>query len=48
MNRSEDRQKAILSNAEEVLKIAEGFILEAPEQWSIFQPVWPGLLELMP
>jgi phosphatidylinositol dimannoside acyltransferase len=38
-----DREKEILVNAERVLKVAEGMIRQAPEQWSMFFPVWPGI-----
>jgi lauroyl/myristoyl acyltransferase len=26
---------------ERLLKIAEDFILQAPEQWAMFYPLWP-------
>lgn len=43
-----ERDEQTLSNAERVLEIAECFIRQAPEQWCIFQPVWPELLGEMP
>ncbi|SRR6266498_1391076 len=39
-----DREKAILRNAERVLKEAEYFIQQAPQQWNVPLPVWPELL----
>ena len=39
---------ANLRNAEKVLRRAEDFIRLAPEQWNMFLPVWPDLLEKMP
>jgi lauroyl/myristoyl acyltransferase len=38
----------ILRNAEKVLKQIEGFIRLAPQQWNMFLPVWPDLLEKVP
>jgi KDO2-lipid IV(A) lauroyltransferase len=43
-----DREKAILHNAEKVLKQAEEFIRLAPQQWNIPLPVWPQLLGNVP
>ena len=40
-----DREKGIMRNAERVLKEAEKFILQAPEQWSMSLPVWPDLMD---
>jgi hypothetical protein len=37
-----------VNNAEKVLMVAEGFIRRAPQQWAIFQPVWPDLLPQVP
>lgn len=37
-----------LRNAEKVLSIAEGFIRQAPGQWSVPLPVWPDLINLVP
>lgn len=42
-----DRDKEILLNAERVLKIAEGLIRQAPEQWSMFYPVWPESVRIV-
>jgi KDO2-lipid IV(A) lauroyltransferase len=43
-----DRHSEIVNNAEKVLMVAEGFIRRAPQQWAIFQPVWPDLLLQVP
>jgi phosphatidylinositol dimannoside acyltransferase len=43
MQKCSDHTKEILMNAERVLRVAEGMIRQAPEQWSMFFPVWPGI-----
>ena len=43
-----DRKMEMEHNAERVLSIAEDFIRQAPQQWAIFQPVWPEVQELVP
>ena len=43
-----DRNAEALQNAEKVLSVAEGFIRQAPQQWSISLPVWPETLDLVP
>lgn len=43
-----DRGREILFNAENVLKLAEGFIRLAPQQWNVPLPVWPELLGNVP
>jgi KDO2-lipid IV(A) lauroyltransferase len=43
-----DREKAILRNAEKVLRQAEGFIRLAPQQWNVPLPVWPQYLGNVP
>jgi phosphatidylinositol dimannoside acyltransferase len=43
-----DQGNGVLRNAEQVLGVAEKFILQAPEQWSISLPVWPDLLDSVP
>jgi len=43
-----NREIQTLQNAEGVLKIAEGFIRNAPQQWSMSLPVWPELLDKIP
>ena len=40
-----DRNEELLKNAEAACRIAEGFILQAPEQWSMSFPVWPEALD---
>jgi lauroyl/myristoyl acyltransferase len=48
MDHHSDKIAAITHNAEKVLKVAEGFIEQAPYQWVMFYPVWPSALEMMP
>ncbi len=43
-----DRDTEALQNAERVLRIAEGYIREAPAQWSVSLPVWPEMLGRVP
>jgi lauroyl/myristoyl acyltransferase len=43
-----DHENGIVRNAERVLKEAERFILQAPEQWNMSLPVWPDLMEDVP
>jgi len=43
-----DRHAQVVHNAERVLAVAEDFIRQAPCQWSMFYPVWPGALEELP
>jgi KDO2-lipid IV(A) lauroyltransferase len=43
-----DRDLEALQNGEKVLRIAEQFIRQAPEQWSVPLPVWPDTLDLVP
>jgi lauroyl/myristoyl acyltransferase len=43
-----DKNQEYLENAETLLKEAEKMIQVAPEQWSMFYPVWPWALESMP
>jgi lauroyl/myristoyl acyltransferase len=38
----------ILQNAEKVIKQMEDFIRLAPQQWNMFLPVWPDMLERVP
>jgi KDO2-lipid IV(A) lauroyltransferase len=44
MEHDPDRETEILRNAERVLKEAEDFIRQAPQQWNVPLPVWPELL----
>lgn len=48
MEPDDDPVNEIEKNAEKVLKAAEPFIREHPEQWSMTYPVWPFALEEMP
>jgi lauroyl/myristoyl acyltransferase len=43
-----DRTTEEVQNAEKVLGVAERFIRQAPQQWSISLPVWPEALNLVP
>lgn len=43
-----DRQSEIIINTERVLQIAEGFVRQAPHQWSMTHPVWPEALDEVP
>ena len=38
----------IVRNTERVLKEAERFILQTPEQWNMSLPVWPDLIDSVP
>ncbi len=44
----ENKDMEFIANAEMVLRKAQRFISAAPEQWSMFYPVWPWALEKMP
>jgi KDO2-lipid IV(A) lauroyltransferase len=48
MQSSSDLYTATVENAERVLSEAEAFILQAPDQWSMFYPVWPEVLDEIP
>ena len=48
MEPDDDPVREIEKNAEKVLKAAEPFIREHPEQWLMTYPVWPDLLEKTP
>ena len=41
-------KEALLQNAEKVLAIAEMFIRQAPQQWSVPLPVWPQIVNQVP
>ncbi|OJX38281.1 MAG: hypothetical protein BGO78_09735 [Chloroflexi bacterium 44-23] len=43
-----DREELLIKNTEMVLDVAEPYLRSAPEQWSMFYPVWPQLLQSMP
>jgi KDO2-lipid IV(A) lauroyltransferase len=38
-----DRRSELMENAERILELAENIILNAPEQWTMFHPIWPEL-----
>jgi lauroyl/myristoyl acyltransferase len=44
----EDKNVEFIINAERVIQEAEKFISTAPDQWSMFYPVWPWALDTMP
>ncbi len=48
MDSHPDREQGALQNAEKVLSVAEQFIRQAPEQWSVSLPVWPGIMDQVP
>lgn len=43
-----DPHTEIIQNAERILKIGEAYILKAPEQWAMFYPVWPEVMNDVP
>jgi KDO2-lipid IV(A) lauroyltransferase len=43
-----DHRQEVLLNAEIVLKVAEEYIRQTPDQWSMTFPVWPEALAEMP
>ncbi len=45
MEEMPDLQEETILNAERLLAEAEKFIRKAPEQWAMFYPVWPEVLE---
>ncbi|MDD5466566.1 MAG: hypothetical protein PHS96_02050 [Anaerolineales bacterium] len=48
MEPAQDADTALLTNAERALQVAESYIRMAPQQWSMFHPVWPEALEMAP
>lgn len=48
MQQFKDRSSEIICNAEMVLKVAEGFIRKAPQQWMMSRPYWPALVDKVP
>lgn len=48
MEQYSDHATGNLQNAERVLRRAEAFIRLAPQQWNMFLPVWPEMLEKVP
>ena len=45
MVNSGNRKRDTQENAEQVLTLVEGYIRATPEEWMMFHPVWPQLLE---
>jgi KDO2-lipid IV(A) lauroyltransferase len=43
-----DPEAGLLHNAEKVLAVAEEFIRQTPQQWSVPLPVWPQMMGLVP
>jgi lauroyl/myristoyl acyltransferase len=48
MDSHPNREMEALQNAEKVLGVAERFIRQAPQEWTISLPVWPEILDLVP
>jgi KDO2-lipid IV(A) lauroyltransferase len=48
MDPGSDAETALLRNAEKVLRVAEGYIRRAPQQWSVPLPVWPDIMNCVP
>jgi KDO2-lipid IV(A) lauroyltransferase len=46
MESSEDLETEILTNANKVLKEAEGLIMKYAHQWAMFYPIWPQFLDI--
>lgn len=48
MDPDPDQETGTIRNAEKVLNLAENFIRQVPQQWSVSLPVWPDTLDLAP
>jgi KDO2-lipid IV(A) lauroyltransferase len=48
MIKTSDRPTTIRKNAEIILEVVADAIRQVPEQWLIFRPVWPQVLEEVP
>ena len=48
MERKADRYSEIMVNAENILKISQQIISQVPEQWAMYYPVWPDLVDQVP
>jgi KDO2-lipid IV(A) lauroyltransferase len=46
--RRNNRLEEIRENANRILKVIENMIRECPEQWLMYYPVWPDLLDQIP
>jgi len=45
MHPDPDHKTELVANAERVLRVAEEFIRQYPEQWSMYFPVWPDAMD---
>jgi hypothetical protein len=43
-----DRRTEIIQNAENILRVAEGFISQDSSQWEMTFPVWPEAMNEVP
>lgn len=48
MDTCPDPDMLLIRNTEKVLRVAEEFIRQSPEQWSLPLPVWPEVMDLVP
>lgn len=48
MKSNPDPHIEIISNAENLLELGEKFIARHPDQWAMFYPVWPDLMNQVP
>ena len=48
MDSYKDRDEELTRNTEKILLAGESFILQFPEQWSMYYPVWPQYLDKTP
>jgi lauroyl/myristoyl acyltransferase len=48
MDSCANADEAMLKNAEKILNVAERFIQQAPQQWSVPLPVWPQTMDQVP
>ena len=48
LKRFQDRVKETVYNAEMILEVIGDYILQAPEQWLMYYPVWPEVMDIVP
>jgi KDO2-lipid IV(A) lauroyltransferase len=48
MDSYSDPHVGMLRNAEKVLRVAEEFVRQSPQQWVVPLPVWPQSMDLVP
>ncbi|MDZ7844557.1 MAG: lysophospholipid acyltransferase family protein [Anaerolineales bacterium] len=48
LKRFDNRLEETIYNAEMILEHIGGYILQAPEQWLMYYPVWPDVMDLVP